>query len=149
MFFRGESRCARARAELPRSAISTAVHTFYKMEAGYRGKWHSVFQMTRRYTWQRHTARSGPRLHSSPFKSPPIRYIRPATTQSFNPTIRPFLYSLAVPTCGMSKLPFCRSARTEQYLELTRSFSERVFLGRKRERAGGGERGREGKSDTP
>lgn len=40
------------------SAISTAAATYILQDGTYcRSKWHSVFQMTRRYTWQRHTTR--------------------------------------------------------------------------------------------
>jgi len=75
-----------------------------------QGKWHSMFQMTRRYAWQRHTTRAVRtfiRLRSRTRQSATASAV---VTQSFNPTLRPFLYSCAKLTCGMSKLPLCRSA---------------------------------------
>lgn len=105
LFFHGESFCQRSCAAAPTTAGT------YILQDGscYRRKWHSVFQMTRRYTWQRHTTqvvRTFIRLRSRARQWPP--WPLAAATQSFNPTLRPFLYSRAKPTCGMSKLPLCR-----------------------------------------
>jgi len=109
-----------SRSVFPRGVILRAkLHCYFDRRVGtyilqdgsyYRSKWHSVFQMTRRYTWQRHTTqavRTFIRLRSRARQSATGAA---ATTQSFNPTLRPFLYSRAEPTCGMSKLPLCRSS---------------------------------------
>jgi hypothetical protein len=67
-----------------------------------------VFQMTRRYSKRRYTARvvrTFIRLRSG---ASPIRGVAAASpTQSFNPALKPFLYSHAEATCRMSAVPLC------------------------------------------
>lgn len=84
--------------------------------------------MTRRYAWQRHTTRvvrTFIRLRSRTRQSATAGTV---VTQSFNPTLRPFLYSQAKLTCGMSKLPLCRSASNIQLTRFPRVASVNVFL---------------------
>lgn len=89
LFFRGESSCERSC-----TAISTAAGTYILQDGSYyRSKWHSVFQMTRRYTWQRHTTRAVRTFIHLRSRTRQSATTAAAATQSFNPTLRPFLYS--------------------------------------------------------
>lgn len=108
------------------TAISTAAGTYILQDGSYyRGKWHSVFQMTRRYAWQRHTTRAVHTFIRLRSRTRQSATAGTAATQSFNPTLRPFLYSRTKLTCGMSKLPLCRSTNN---IQLTRSPRERTSL---------------------
>jgi len=96
--------------ERSRATISIAAGTYILQDGSYYGgKWRSVFQMTRRHSERRHTARvvrTFIRLRSGTL---PIRGVAVASpTQSFNLILKPFLYSHAEVTCRTSAVPLCR-----------------------------------------